>query len=53
MADTEEVAVELHGDEEIIEVIDLNETEPTAGKIISAAEITSFLKHSFPTGCSR
>lgn len=31
MENTEENAVELHGDEEIIEVIDLNETEQGPG----------------------
>lgn len=31
MDNAEESAIELHGDEEIIEVIDLNETEPGPG----------------------
>lgn len=31
MDNTEENAVELHGDEEIIEVIELNDTEPGPG----------------------
>lgn len=31
MDNTEEIAVELHGDEEIIEVIELNDTEPGPG----------------------
>lgn len=31
MDNTEENAIELHGDEEIIEVIDLNDTEPGPG----------------------
>lgn len=31
MENTEENAVELHGDEEIIEVIELNDTEPGPG----------------------
>lgn len=32
MDNTEENAVQLHGDEEIIEVIDLNEAEPGPGQ---------------------
>lgn len=32
MDNTEENAIQLHGDEEIIEVIDLNETEPGPGE---------------------
>lgn len=32
MDDTEGNAIELHGDEEIIEVIDLNDTEPCPGR---------------------
>lgn len=31
MDNSEESAIELHGDEEIIEVIDLNDTEPGPG----------------------
>lgn len=31
MENTEENAIELHGDEEIIEVIDLNDAEPGPG----------------------
>ncbi|XP_061082388.1 angio-associated migratory cell protein isoform X2 [Conger conger] len=42
MADTEELAVELHGDEEIIEVIDLNETEPTADDLAEEFEDVDF-----------
>lgn len=33
MESTEENAIELHGDEEIIEVIDLNDTEPGPGEL--------------------
>ena len=33
MDNTQENAIEIHGDEEIIEVIDLNETEPCPGEL--------------------
>lgn len=33
MDNTQENAVEIHGDEEIIEVIDLNEMEPCPGEL--------------------
>lgn len=42
MADTEEHTVELHGDEEIIEVIDLNENEPTADDLAEEFEDVDF-----------
>lgn len=32
MENTQENAIELHGDEEIVEVIDLNESEPGPGE---------------------
>lgn len=32
MDNTEENAIEIHGDEEIIEVIDLTDTEPGPGE---------------------
>ncbi|KAJ8403475.1 hypothetical protein AAFF_G00352470 [Aldrovandia affinis] len=42
MANTEENIVHLHGDEEIIEVIDLNETEPTADDLADEFEDVEF-----------
>lgn len=38
MDNTEENAVELHGDEEIIEVIELNDTEPGPGMFQTTVE---------------
>lgn len=42
MDNSEESAIELHGDEEIIEVIDLNDTEPGPG---------GFRQHPSPLPC--
>ncbi|KAJ8253076.1 hypothetical protein GJAV_G00208840 [Gymnothorax javanicus] len=42
MADSEGHEIELHGDEEIIEVIDLNETEPTADDLAEEFEDVDF-----------
>lgn len=42
MSDGEENAVELHGDEEIIEVIDLNETEPAPDDLADDLEDVDF-----------
>ncbi|KAG9349437.1 hypothetical protein JZ751_027880 [Albula glossodonta] len=42
MANTEENTVDIHGDEEIIETIDLNETEPTADDLAEEFEDVDF-----------
>ncbi|MBN3308412.1 angio-associated migratory cell protein [Amia ocellicauda] len=42
MENTEEVAVDLHGDEEIVEVIELNETEQTPDDLAEELEDVDF-----------
>lgn len=42
MDNADENTIELHGDEEIIEVIELNETEQSPGKLAMPAYIKLF-----------